>query len=152
MQQQLDTTIKRLIQEEVKAQIKRYAMAKRRDDFINGLEDVLSPALSHHYRATLATINHRTDQLEEWRRQEEGFLDQFTEQLLRPTKAKGLDVEKAVEQALKELLEKDAARRRGETAKFQKTYGLKKVVPLPENVYDVFVDRVRELVILLLAE
>jgi hypothetical protein len=146
MEKQISRGLTQLVREEVKAQMKRYAMAKRREDFINHLVDVLSPALSHHYRVTLGTLNHRTDQVEKWQRQEEGFLDQFADHLVKPTKAKGLDVRKAVRQACKELLQKDDARRRGEITKFQKTYGLKAMKPLPESAHEDFLARVREIV------
>ena len=101
MEKQSTGILTRLIREEVKAQMKRYAMARTRDDFINSLVDVLSPALSHHYRATLGILNGRTDQVKKWQRQQEGFLEQFMERLIKPVKAKGLDRKKAVEQALK---------------------------------------------------
>jgi len=77
MEKQRQRPLARLIQDEVKAQLKWFAMARTRDEFINHLVDVLSPALSHHYRATLGTVNNRTDQ--------------FADRLLKPTKAKGLD-------------------------------------------------------------
>ncbi|MFN4260617.1 MAG: hypothetical protein ACK4RK_15080 [Gemmataceae bacterium] len=136
----------RLIREEVKAQMKRYAMARTRDDFINSLLGVLGPALSHHYRATLGTLNQRTDQVEKWQRQEEGFLEQFADRLIEPTKAKGLDRRQAVEQAVKELLQTDVLRRRKESNTFQKSYKLKKLIPLPENAHEEFLSHVWELV------
>jgi TPP-dependent indolepyruvate ferredoxin oxidoreductase alpha subunit len=141
-----------LIQDEVKAQLKRYAMAKRRDDFINSLVEVLIPALTHHYRATLGIINQRTDQVEKWQHQEEGFLDQFSDRLRLPTRAKGLDITRAVQQALRELFQKDRAGRRVETRKFQKSYNLKTVVPLPENAHEDFLERVQEIVDIFFAD
>src|SRR5438477_13130798 len=105
MEKQRRARLARLIQEEVQAQMKRYAMARTREEFINRLTEVLGPALSHFYRYTLATLNHRTDQVEKWQQQEEGFLQQFSERLLEPTKAKKLDRKKAVEQSLKELMQ-----------------------------------------------
>src|SRR5437879_4702294 len=94
MEKQRRMSVARMIREEVKAQMKRYAMAKTREAFINSLVDELVPALRHHYRSTLGTINDRSDQVEKWRQQEEGFLDQFLTELQKPTKAKGLDVRK----------------------------------------------------------
>ncbi len=135
-----------LIQEEVKAQLKRYAMSKTREAFINSLVDELAPALSHHYRAILGIINNRMDQVEKWQQQAEGFLSQFSIQLVKPTKAKRLDIKKAVEQALKELMQKDDARRRIENSKFQSGYKLKKVISLPENAHEDFLVRVWETV------
>jgi hypothetical protein len=146
MEKQLTTGLARLIREEVKAQMKRYAMARTRDDFINKLVDVLIPGLKHHYRAVLGTLNSRTDQVEKWRQQEEGFLDQFADRLRETTKAKGLDRRKAVEQALKELMENDAPGRRYECLTFQKSYKLKTFTPLPENAHEAFLLRVREIV------
>src|SRR4051794_23840917 len=105
MEKQRTASLKQLIREEVKAQMKRSAMARARDEFINSLVDVLSPALSHHYRANLGAVNNRPDQVEKWQAQEAGFLEQFVEQVVKPTKAKGLDRKKALEQALKELME-----------------------------------------------
>ena len=55
--------IHELVQKEVKAQLKRYAMAKRRDDFINSLVDVLIPALVHHYRSRLGAINQEMNRM-----------------------------------------------------------------------------------------
>jgi hypothetical protein len=146
MEKQVTVGLTRLIREEVKAQMKRYAMARTRDDFINHLVDVLSPALSHHYRTTLAALNQRTDQVDKWQRQEEAFLEQFTDQLVKPTKAKGLDRRKAVEQALKELLENDDARKRIESVNFQKSYKLKTLIPLPGTSHEEFLARVREII------
>jgi hypothetical protein len=146
MEKQISRGLTQLIREEVKAQMKRYAMARTRDEFINNLVDFLSPALSHHYRATLGILNKRTDQVEKWQRQEEGFLEQFTDRLLKPVKAKGLDRKKAVEQALKELMENDDKRKRIESLTFQKTYKVKKLTPLPESAHEDFLSQVREIV------
>jgi len=150
MQKQSTSGLTRLIREEVKAQMKRYAMARTRDDFINNLVEVLIPGLAHHYRATLGMLNKRTDQVEKWQRQEDRFLDRFAQRLREKTKAKGLDRRKAAEQALKELMENDAAGRRYEAVTFQKSYKLKTVVPLPENTHDEFLARVREIVEMML--
>lgn len=152
MPKQSTIDVHQLIQDEVKAQLKRYAMAKRRDDFINSLVDVLIPALSHHYRCTLGIVNQRTDQVDKWRQHEEGFLDQFSNRLQVPTKAKGLDVNRAVQQAVRELLEKDQGRRRAETKKFQKSYQLKTLIPLPENAHQAFLERVQEITDTILAD
>jgi hypothetical protein len=146
MEKQRSRGLTQLIRGEVKAQMKRYAMAKARDDYINHLGDVLGPALSHHYRATLGILNNRTDQVEKWQRQEEGFLDQFADRLIEPTKAKGLNRKKAVEQTLKELIQTDELRRRKESLTFQKTYKLKKLTQLPENAHEDYLARVREIV------
>lgn len=136
----------RLIREEVRAQMKRYAMAKSREEFINKFVEVMIPALGHHYRTVLAIINNHTDQVEKWLRQEEHFLEQFTDRLQEVTKAKGLDRRKAVAQALKELMEHDDARRRLESFRFQREYHLKKLIPLPENAHEDFLARVWEIV------
>ena len=146
MENQRTAGLTQLIREEVKAQMKRYAMARTREDFINQLVDVLSPALSHYYRATLGSLNHRTDQVEKWQHQEEEFLDQFADRLIKPTKAKGLDRKKAAAQAVKEMLEHDEARRRIESLRFQKAYKLKALTPLPEDAHERFLVRVREIV------
>jgi hypothetical protein len=146
MEKQRKASLAHMIREEVKAQMKRYAMAKTRDEFINGLVDVLSPALSHHYRATLGRINNRTDQVQKWQEQEEGFLEQFADRVVKPTKAKGLDRKKAVEQAVKELMENDDKRRRIESLRFQKTYKLNKLNPLAENAHEDFLAQVREII------
>jgi predicted transcriptional regulator len=126
--------------------MKRYAMAKTCEEFINHLEDVLSPALGHHYQAVLGTLNQRIDQVQKWQRQEEGFLRQFMDRLVKPIKAKGMDRKKAVEQALKEVMQTDALRRRVESLDFQRTYKLKTLTPLPEDVHEEFLARVREIV------
>ncbi len=136
----------RLVHAEVQTQLKRYATARTREAFINHLVDVLSPALGHCYRYTLGIINHRTDQIEKWQRQEEGFLEQFADRLIEPTKAKGLDRKKAVEQALKEMMQTDQMRRRKESVTFQKTYKLATLVPLPENAHENFFTRVGDIV------
>ncbi len=146
MQQQKTAKWARLIRDEVKAQMKRYAMARTRDEFINSLVDELAPALGHHYRATLGELNRRQDQVEKWRQQEEAFLQQFSLQLLKPTKAKGLNTRKAVDQALTEVMEKDDARRKMETLKFQRTYKLTNLVPLPQGEEQAFAKRVWEVV------
>ena len=146
MEKQSTVQLARMIREEVKVQMKRYVMSRRRDKFINKLVDVLIPAVKHHYRAVLGTLNNRTDQVEKWRQQEDGFLDQFADRLLQNTKAKGLDRRKAVEKALKELMENDLSGRRYETATFQKSYKLKTLTPLPENAHEDFLSRVRDIV------
>jgi hypothetical protein len=146
IQDRTDTSLARLVQQEVKAQMKRYAMAKTREAFIDSLADELAPGLTHHYRAALALLNGRTDQIDKWRDQEEGFLGQFSIRLARSTKAKGLDKRKAVERACKEVMENDQARKRIETLKFQTSYKLKKVVPLAENAHVEFMTRVWEIV------
>jgi hypothetical protein len=135
-----------MIQQEVRAQLKRYAMARTREEFINQLVDVLSPALVHHYRVTLGTLNNRSDQVEKWQRQEDGFLDEFSDRLLKPTKAKGLDRKKAAAQALRELMENDEARKRIESVTFQKAYSVRSFVPLPEDAHESFLNRVQEIV------
>jgi hypothetical protein len=144
MPKQLELT--QLIRAEVKAQMKRYAMAKTREEFINKLNDVLGPALSHHYRVVLGRLNNRQDQIEKWQRHEDGFLRRFARRLVEPTKAKGLDRRKAAEQALREIMQTDTLRRRVESADFQRTYKLKTLNPLPEDAHEEFVARVREIV------
>jgi hypothetical protein len=134
------------IKDEVSSQMKRHAMAKSREDFINRLVEVLIPALRHHYRVALGTLNNRTDQLDKWSQQEEGFLDQFTDRLQEVTKAKGLDRRKAVEQAVKELMEHDDARVRGESTTFQQAYKLKTLAPISEQVREEFLTRVWKIV------
>lgn len=57
-----------------------------------------------------------------------------------------LDVEKAVKQALKELMQKDDARRRIETAKFTRSHKLSRTVPLPEDAHEEFFEKVWEIV------
>ena len=146
MEKQLSGRLTQLIRQEVKAKIKRHAMAKKREDFINRLVDVLIPALRHHYRVALGVRNHRTDQVEKWQEQEDHFFDQFADRIQEITKAKGLDRRKAVDRALKELMEQDAPRVRFETATFQKTYKLKSLEPLSEQVRETFLDRVWEIV------
>lgn len=146
MEKQRRVRLAQLVREEVTAQMKRYAMARTREEFINAINDVLGPALFHHYRVVLGTINNRTDQVKKWQRQEDGFLRQFMDLLVKPIKAKGLDPKKAVEQSLKEIMQKDVAVRRKETLDFQRTYKLKTLVPLPENAHEEFFARVRETV------
>lgn len=146
MEKQASIRLTRLIQEEVKVQLKRYAMARSREDFINRLVEVLIPALGHHYRVILGTLNNRVDQVEKWQQHQEDFLDQFTDRLQEATKARRLDRRKAVGQASRELMEHDEARRRVETVKFQRAYKLKTLLPLPENAHEDFLARVRELV------
>jgi hypothetical protein len=146
MQKQADAALSRLIQQEVRAQMKRFAMAKSREDFINRLVEVLIPALRHHYRAALGVHNQRTDQVDKWRQEEDDFLDQFADRLQEVTKAKKLDRRKAVEHAIKELLEHDEARARFETVAFQKTYKLKTLTPVPPEAREEFLLRVREIV------
>src|SRR5438874_10639550 len=85
------------VKKEVRAQIRRAAMARTREDFINRLVEVLLPALAHHYRALLGTLNERTDQVAKWRAQEEQFLDQFLVRVFERTRAKGLNRKLAVE-------------------------------------------------------
>ncbi|MCS6978386.1 MAG: hypothetical protein NZM31_15460 [Gemmatales bacterium] len=126
--------------------MKRYAMAKSREEFVNSLNSVLGPALKHHYRIRLGVLNHCLDQVPKWERQKEELLEQFVDRLLEPTKARHLDRRKAVEQSLKEVLEADEARRRSEQALFQRAYRLKKLVPLPRDAHESFVAQVRELV------
>ena len=121
-------------------------MARTREDFINRLVEVLIPALAHHYRATLGTLNNKTDQVAKWREQEEGFLDQFANRVLERTKAKGLDRKAAVERALEEMLDQDSAARRGETSKLQRAYELQKLVPLPKDAHHGFIKKVRTIV------
>lgn len=145
IQDRTDTSLARLIQQEVKAQMKRYAMSRKRDDFINRLVEVLIPALKHHYRAVLGQLNHRTDQIEKWREHEVTFLDQFADRLLESTKAKGLDRRKAVEQALKELMENDRGARKHESQTFQRSHKLKTLAPLPSDAHEDFLARVREI-------
>lgn len=146
MQKTKGGELARLIQREVKAQMRRYAMARTREEFINALVDELAPALAHHYRVVLGTLNQRTEQVQKWREQEEKFLEEFATQLLKPTKAKGLNVRKAVEKALEELREKDDARRRIETATFQKAHKLRSVIVIPESAREEFDERVWEIV------
>ena len=134
------------VRREVRAQLRRTAMARTREDFINRLVEVLIPALAHHYRATLAALNNKTDQLAKWREHEDDFLDQFSARVLERTKAKGLDRKEAVEKALEEMMDHDDAGRRGETAKFQATYQLTKVVPLPKDAHHAFIKKVRGIV------
>jgi hypothetical protein len=142
LQESVAEWIRDRVRQEVKSQLKRAAMAHRRDDFINRLVEVLNPALSHHYRSQLATLNERTDQLAKWQEQEENFLDQFSVRILDRTKAKGLDRIEAAHQALEEIMDHDDARRRGETSKFLKAYKLKKLVPLPKDAHESFLAKV----------
>jgi hypothetical protein len=140
------TLIREQVKKEVRAQLRKAAMARTREEFINRLVEVLLPALSHYYRGMLATLNQHTDQLEKWQEHEEHFLDQFRVRLLERTKAKGLDRAAAAEQALEEIMDHDTAHRRGETARFQRTYKLKKVVCLPEDAHDEFLEKVRSII------
>ncbi len=134
------------IKKEVRTQLRRAAMARTREDFINRLVEVLLPALAHHYRIMLGVLNDRTDQVAKWQEHEEDFVDQFRVRILERTRAKGLDRRAAAEKALEEIMDQDAAGRRSETAKFQKTYKLKKVAPLPDDAAEEFIAKVREIV------
>jgi hypothetical protein len=145
MQTQQKERLAQLVRDEVKVQMRKYAMARTREAFIESLVDELSPALDHHYRALLGTLNRRTDQVAKWQEQQEGFLNQFAGQLVKPTKS-GLDVDKAIKQALKEVMQKDDARRRIETAKFARSYQLTKIVPLHENAHEELFEKVWEIV------
>ena len=60
------------------------------------------------------------------------------------SKAKGLDRRKAVEQAVKELMESDDAAIRYESKTFQRAYKLKTLNPLAENSHESFIDDVWE--------
>jgi hypothetical protein len=146
MQKQRTDRLAQMIRAEVKAQMKRYAMSRTREEFINALNDVLGPALDHHDRVILAARNNRIDPVEKWQRQVDHFLRQFMSLLSRPTKAKGLDRRKAVEQSLKEIMQTDGTRRRIESLDFQRTYSLKTLTPLPDNAHEDFLARVREIV------
>jgi hypothetical protein len=146
MQKTTKNAVAEMVQREVKTQLRRYAMARTREEFINALVDELAPALAHHYRALLDEANERTAQVAKWRDQEDKFFEEFAIQLLKPTKAKALNVRRAVEQAVKELLQKDDARRRIETLTFQKAHKLKNVTPLPEDARAEFLQRVWEIV------
>lgn len=137
--------LKEFVRAEVKAQMKRYAMARTREGFVNGLSEVLGSALSHHYRQLLGSLNHRMDQVEKWRRQRNKFLELFAIRLAAPVKAKGLDRKKAAEKAIKEVMETDSLRRRLESATFQRNYQLRKLVPLPENAHEELLAQVREI-------
>jgi hypothetical protein len=145
MENQRKARLAKQIKDEVSRQMKRFAMAKSREDFINRLVEVLIPALRHHYRVTLGKINNRTDQVDKWSQQEAAFLDLFSDRLQEATKAKGFDRRKAVDQALKELWEQDDARVRLESSTFQRTYKLKKLIPIPELAREEFLARVMEI-------
>ncbi len=136
----------KLVRAEVKAQMKRYAMARTREGFITALSEVLGAALSHHYRQLLGKLNNRTDKVEKWQRQKQKFLQLFTLRLAMPLKAKGLDRKKAVQQAIEEAMDTDRLRRRLESAAFQRTSQLKKREPLPENAHEDLLKQVREIV------
>jgi hypothetical protein len=150
MNEQLDESIAEWIRDrvrkEVNSQLRRGAMARTREDFINRLVEVLIPALAHHYRVMLGALNNRTDQLAKWQEHEEDFLDQFADRMFERPKAKGLDRRQAAEKALDEVMDQDAARRRRETSKFTATYQLKKVASLPKDAHEEFLGRVRAIV------
>jgi hypothetical protein len=146
MQKQKTKPLSRLVQEEVQKQLKRLEMSWTRQQFVNRLVEVLIPALKRHYRAVLGTLNSRVDQIEEWQKHEADYLSEFTDRLRAPTKAKGLNVRKAVDQALRELMQKDEAGRRIESRHFQATHKLDKLVPLPEDAHEAFLARVWEIV------
>ncbi len=118
-------------------------MARNREEFVNRLVEVLLPALTHHYRAMLGTLNNRTDQVAKWREHEEDFLDQFRVRMRERTKAKGLNRLAAAEKALEEIMDHDDAGRRAEISKFQTTYKMQKVVPLPKDAHHEFIAKVR---------
>jgi hypothetical protein len=134
------------VRREVKTQMRRTAMSRTREDSINRLVEVLMPALMHHYRVLLATLNGRTDQKAKWEEQEEGFLDEFRLRLRQRTRAKGLDRRAAAEKAMEEMMDHDKAGRRAEAAKFRKTYNLKKVVPLPQDAHEGFIEKIGAIV------
>lgn len=138
-------SIKDYIKKEVRAQIRRAAMARTREDFINRLVEVLLPALAHFYRAKIAILNERTDQVEKWQEHEEAFLDQFRVRIRERTRAKGLDRRVAADKALEEIMDQDEAGRRSELSRLQRTYKLKKVVSLPEDAHEVFIAKVRDI-------
>jgi hypothetical protein len=146
IQERTETSLGRLVQQEVKAQMKRYAIARTREDYINSLTEVLGPALSHFYRCKLAVLNRRTDQHDKWRDQQDGFLQEFAERLMDPTKARKLDRKKAVEKALKELLQTADGRKRRESLVFQRSYKLKTLEPLPDTIQAEFESSVWEIV------
>jgi len=133
------------VRREVRAHLRRTAMARNREEFINRLVEVLIPALTHHYRATLATLNNKTDQVAKWREHEEDFLDQLRIRMRERTKAKGLDRMAAADRALEEMMDHDDAGRRAETSKFQATYKTQKTIPLPKDAHQEFIGRVREI-------
>jgi hypothetical protein len=64
METQSKNRLARLIAKEVKAQMKRYAMAKGREAYSDSLVDELAPAIAHHYRALLGSLNKSPDQVE----------------------------------------------------------------------------------------
>ena len=66
-------SVREYIKKEVRVQLQRAAMARTREDFINRLVEVLLPALSHYYRAMIASLNDRTDQVAKWQQHEEDF-------------------------------------------------------------------------------
>jgi hypothetical protein len=142
----LATLIREQVRKEVRAQLRRMAMSRTRDDFINRLVEVLNPALAHYYRIMLANLNGHTDQAAKWQEHQEDFLDQFASRMFDRTKAKGLDRKEAANKALEELMDHDAARRRRETSKFAATYKLKKIVPLPKDAHEGFMGNIRGLV------
>jgi hypothetical protein len=138
--------IRDYIKREVRLQLRRAAMARTREDFVNRLVEVLIPALAHYYRIMLATFNNRTDQVDKWTEQEQEFLDQFEDRLQERTKAKGLNRVECAETALDELMDQDVARRRRETTKFASACKLKRIVPLPKDAHHAFIKSVREIV------
>jgi len=134
------------VKKEVRDQLRRAAMARTREDFSNRLVEVLMPALRHYYRAMLGILNERTDQVDQWEEHEQAFLDQFEDRMSERTRAKGLDRRAAAEKAFEEMMDHDAAHRRVEAAKFQKAHKLKKVVPLPEDAGEGFINKVKGIV------
>ena len=135
----------RLVKEEVRAQMKRYATTRIREDFINALNDELGPAVHYHYRLVLGAVNKCRDQVKKGQRQKDSFLQEFMNVLIKPIRSKGLDRKKAAEQSLKEIMHKDASRRRMVTLNFQKTYNLKTLTPLPLDAHEEFLTQVREI-------
>jgi hypothetical protein len=148
MPNQSEASMTRLIRAEVRAQMKRYARARKWDDFVNELNDVLSPALKDHYVARLCELHrigfsHADEPEESWQHR-------FGDRLVNSTNGRKLDHRKAIEQSLKEVLETDVLRRRLAILEFQQVHAVKAKTALPPDAHEDFVAQVREYMDLIL--
>ncbi|MFN4259528.1 MAG: hypothetical protein ACK4RK_09530 [Gemmataceae bacterium] len=121
----------RMIQKEVRVQMKRYAMARGRDIYINKLETHLNPALDHYLRIELANLNGLGGQaVLDWQNHEAKHLRLF-EADLRHTTKQAIDRRVAFQTKMTQMRAELPAYLRSAEATVKQDYSVSKLTPLP---------------------
>jgi hypothetical protein len=121
------------------------AMAYKREQFKDRVEEKLGGALLEHYKAVLARLNRQTRWVRHWEREADRLVRQELPVVLLHSIKGFRDRKKAVQEVIDHLRGIDAPYRRAAEHIVQRDYGLKRIrIPIPDTAAEQFFQRVLE--------